>query len=428
MIPVPLLLLVLLIGLSLPVAAAMGLLGIALSEGYSFLPLTFAMGDIAWMTSTKFILLAIPLYIMMGEVLLRAGIADRMYQAMACWLSWLPGGLMHSNFAFCGLFAATSGTSVATAATVGTVAIPQIARRGYNRPLFLGTLAAGGTLGILIPPSTNMILYGLLTDTSIPRLYLAGFLPGLLLVGMFMAVTLGLCLAFPKLRGRAERHSWSERLRVLPALIAPILIFVLVVGSIYAGIATPAESGALGLLAAFALAARNRRLTIEMVIEALLATMRTTAMSMALLVAAYFLNFVIGSIGLTTRINTLVTSLDLTPYGLLLIVVVFYFVLGMFMDTLTMMVATIPIIAPSIFAAGFDPVWFGVLMMVLIEMAMITPPVGINLFVIQGIRERGEITEVMLGALPYVVTMLAFIGLITLFPQIVLIAPELLSN
>ncbi|AJE48820.1 TRAP transporter large permease [Celeribacter indicus] len=428
MIQVTIILLLVLVGLSLPVAAAMGLLGLALTESYSFLPLASAMGDMAWSTSTKFILLAIPLYILMGEILLRAGVADRMYGAMEAWMSWLPGGLMHSNFAFSGIFAATSGTSVATAATVGTVAIPQIEKQGYNRSLFLGTLAAGGTLGILIPPSTNMILYGLLTETSIPRLYLAGFLPGLLLVALFIGATLMICWLVPGTRGTRTRHGWSERFRTLPSLIAPLVIFLLVVGSIYAGIATPAESGALGLIAALGMAWKNRRLNWPMLCEALLATMRTTAMSMALLVAAYFLNFVIGSIGLTARINQLIVDLDLTPYALLLVVVVFYFVLGMFMDTLTMMVATIPIIAPSIFAAGFDPVWFGVLMMILIEMAMITPPVGLNLFVIQGIREEGEISEVMIGALPYVFTMLAFIILITIFPQIVLFGPDLLSN
>jgi TRAP transporter, DctM subunit len=428
MIPVTLILLVLFIGLGLPVAASMGLLGVALSKTYSFLPLTYAIGDVAWMTSTSFILLAIPLYIMMGEVLLRSGMAERMYGAMSCWLSWLPGGLMHSNFASCGLFAATSGTSVATAATVGTVAIPEIERHGYDRRIFLGTLAAGGTVGILIPPSTNMILYGLLTDTSIPKLYLAGFVPGALLVALFMATTLLVCRIYPAARGRRVTFTWAERWRALPAFLAPMTIFLLVVGSIYAGVATPAESGALGLAASLALAARHGRLDWPMLRAAILGSMRTTAMSMALLVAAYFLNFVIGSIGLTRAINDLVVGLGLTPYALLLMVVVFYFVLGMFMDTLTMMVATVPIIAPTVFAAGFDAVWFGVIMMLLIEVAMITPPVGLNLFVIQSIRDKGEIDDVIVGVLPYVATMLLFIALITIFPGIVLFAPGLIAN
>ncbi|ODN69079.1 TRAP transporter large permease subunit [Methylobrevis pamukkalensis] len=205
-------------------------------------------------------------------------------------------------------------------------------------------------------------------------------------------------------------------------------IFLLVVGSIYAGVATPAESGALGLAASLGLAARHGRLTWPMLRAAILGSMRTTAMSMALLVAAYFLNFVIGSIGLTRAINDLVVGLGLTPYALLLMVVVFYFVLGMFMDTLTMMVATVPIIAPTVFAAGFDAVWFGVIMMLLIEVAMITPPVGLNLFVIQSIREKGEINDVIIGVLPFVATMLLFIALITIFPGIVLFAPGLIAN
>ncbi|WP_313138013.1 TRAP transporter large permease [Paracoccus jeotgali] len=428
MIAVALLIFLILIALSIPVAGAMGLLGVLLSKLYSFIPLTLAAGDVAWSTSTMFILLAIPLYIMMGEVLLRAGIAERMYNAMAAWLSWLPGGLMHSNFGFCGVFAATSGTSVATAATVGTVAIPQIEKHGYDKRFFLGSLAAGGTVGILIPPSTNMILYGILTETSIPKLYLAGFIPGALLVVMFMVTTLIVCRFVPSAKGRTVRYTWRERFAVLPAFIAPIAVFMLVVGSIYAGLATPAESGALGLAAALVLAAKNGQFNWVMLRDAMLGAMRTTAMSLALLVAAYFLNFVIGSIGLTRAINNLIVSLGLSPYYLLLMIVVFYFLLGMVMDTLTMMVATIPIIAPLVFAAGFDPVWFGVLMMILIEMAMITPPVGLNLFVIQGVRQEGEITDVMIGALPYVATMFAFIATIVLFPQIVTLVPSLLSD
>lgn len=428
MIAITLLIFLVLIGLSIPVAAAMGLLGVLLSKLYSFIPLTLAAGDVAWSTSTMFILLAIPLYIMMGEVLLRAGIAERMYNAMAAWLSWLPGGLMHSNFGFCGVFAATSGTSVATAATVGTVAIPQIEKYGYDKRFFLGSLAAGGTVGILIPPSTNMILYGILTETSIPKLYLAGFIPGALLVVMFMATTLIICRFVPSAKGRTVHYTWRERFAVLPAFIAPIAVFLLVVGSIYAGLATPAESGALGLAAALVLAAKNGQFNWVMLRDAMLGAMRTTAMSLALLVAAYFLNFVIGSIGLTRAINNLIVSLGLSPYYLLLMIVVFYFLLGMVMDTLTMMVATIPIIAPLAFAAGFDPIWFGVLMMILIEMAMITPPVGLNLFVIQGVRQGGDITDVMIGALPYVGTMFAFIVTIVLFPGIVTFVPNLLSH
>ena len=423
-----LILLVLFIGASLPIAAAMGLLAISLTETFSFMPLTAALGDVAWMTSTKNILLAIPLYIMMGEVLLRAGIAERMYNGMACWLSWLPGGLMHSNFGACSIFAATSGSSTATAATVGTVAMPEMDKHGYDRRLFLGTLAAGGTLGILIPPSTNLILYGLLTETSIPTLYLAGFIPGFVLVGMFMLMTLVLCLIYPQMGGRRVSYSWRQRWESVPSFAAPIAIFLLVVGSIYTGFATPAESAALGLAAAMLLAAKNGRFNWPMLRDAVLGGMRTTAMSMAILIAAFFLNFVIGAIGLTAAVNKAFVGLGLSPIAMLTVVVIFYFILGMFMDTLTMMVATIPVVVPAVVAAGFDPIWFGIVMMVLIEMALVTPPVGSNLFVIQSIRTRGSISDVMIGIIPYVFVMFVFIVLITIFPGIVMIGPELIGG
>ena len=219
------------------------MVGLALDQLYSFLPLRLALGEMAWATTTDVILVAIPLFILLGEILLRAGIAERMYGAMSHWLSWLPGGLMHSNIGACTLFAAVCGSSVATAATIGTVAIEQIERHGYNERLFLGTIAAGGTLGILIPPSINMIIYGVLTDTSIPQLYLAGFLPGFVLAGLFMADGPDR-LPDPAAPGAggAARASWPARLRSLPDLLPPLVIFLLVIGSIYAGLATPTEA------------------------------------------------------------------------------------------------------------------------------------------------------------------------------------------
>ena len=244
-----------LVGLLVPIAAVLGILALVLAWMYSPMPLHRALGDIYWTNSTDFILVAIPLFIMMGEILLRSGIAERMYGALLKWLSWLPGGLMHSNVGACTIFAATSGSSIATAATVGTVAIPQARKGGYNERLFLGTLAAGGTLGILIPPSINMIVYGLLTNTSVPQLYLAGFVPGLMLAGLFMVTVLIACLIRPAWGGRPERSSWADRLASLPDLIPPMLIFLAVVGSIYAGLATPTEAASLGVVAALLLAA-----------------------------------------------------------------------------------------------------------------------------------------------------------------------------
>ena len=414
-----------LIALAVPVAAALGWLGLTMQYLESPMPLHRALGDMVWQTGTDFLLVAIPMFILLGEILLRSGIAAAMYEGIVKWLGWLPGGLMHANTGSCALFAATSGSSVATAATIGTVAIPQIEKRGYNERLLLGTIAAGGTLGILIPPSINLILYGLLTDTSVPELYLAGFLPGFLLAALFMVTVVVLCIARPGWGGERVRASWGERIAALPSLLPPIGIFLVVVGSIYAGLATPTEAAALGVVAALILAAANGTLTLAMLRAAIEGTMRTTSMIMLIILAAVFLNFVLSIIGLTQALADFVTGLGLTPMQTMLMLIAVLVVVGCFMETLSMLLTTAPLITPIVVALGFDPVWFGILLMVLLETALITPPIGINLYVVQGVRERGELTDVMVGALPFVITMFAMIGFLLIFPEIALWLPSL---
>ena len=413
-----------LIALAVPVAASLGWLGLSLQYLESPMPLHRALGDMVWQTGTDFLLVAIPMFILLGEILLRAGIAERMYDGIVKWVGWLPGGLMHANIGSSALFAATSGSSVATAATIGTVAVPQIAKRGYNEPLFLGTIAAGGTLGILIPPSINLILYGLLTDTSVPELYLAGFIPGFMLAMLFMATIVILCMMRPGWGGERVRASWDERVKALPAFLPPLGIFVVVVGSIYAGLATPTEAAALGVVAALALAAANRTLTLPMLRAAIEGTMRTTSMIMLIILAAVFLNFVLSIIGLTQQLADFVTGLGLTPTQTMLMIIAVLVLIGCFMETLSMLLTTAPLITPIVVALGYDPVWFGILLMVLLETALITPPIGINLYVVQGIRKSGKMGEVMVGALPFVITMFAMIGLLMIFPQLALWLPE----
>ena len=424
MLSTTLLLLLALLALSVPVAAVMGVLGLALNAFYSSMPLQRAMGDVVWNASSEYILIAIPLFLMMGEVLLRSGIAERVYRAIAQWISWLPGGLMHANIGACTLFAATSGSSVATAATIGTVAIPQIQRYRYNEPLFLGTIAAGGTLGILIPPSINFILYGLLTSTSVPRLYLAGFIPGLLLASLFMLVVLLVCLARPSYWGEAIKGTWMVRFAALPDLLGPLFIFLVVVGSIYAGFATPTEAASLGVIAALGLAAKEKSVTLTMLRAVAQGTMRTTAMIMLIIIAAQFLNFVLAAIGLTDGLSTWIEDLGLGKYGSLLLILALYLVLGCFMETISMMVLTTPFIAPIVFKLGWDPVWWGIMLTVVIEAALITPPVGLNLYVVQGMRQSGKIHDVIRGSLPFVLAMLALMGLLLAFPQLALWLPK----
>jgi C4-dicarboxylate transporter, DctM subunit len=421
---VALALLLLLLALSIPFGIALGLLGLILNQLYSPLPLTVMLGELSWSSATSFILVAVPLYILLGEIVLRTGIAERMYNALVQWVSWLPGGLMHSNVAASAMFSAISGSSVATAVTIGTVALNEVDKHRYNERLFLGTLAAGGTLGILIPPSINLIVYGVMTETSIPQLYLAGFVPGIVLALLFSLTVLLACWWRRSWGGDPVRTSWSARIRSLPDLLPPLFIFVIVIGSIYAGLATPTESAALGVLAALALAAWRGRLGWRMLLEALEGTVRITSAIMLIILGAYFLNVVITAIGLTAAITDLVTVLDPTPAQLLASIILFYLVLGCFMETLSMMVATVPITTPLIVNAGYDPIWYGVLVVILMETAMVTPPIGINLFVVQGVRRRGQIHDVVLGATPFVVTLLAMVALICVFPELVLWLPE----
>ncbi len=419
------LILIVLLALALPVAAVLGLLGIILDTLFSTFGLFRAMGELNWQHAQEYILIAIPLFILLGEILLRSGIAERMYAAMVQWLAWLPGGLMHANVGSCALFAANSGSSVATAATIGTVAIPQIKKRKYNERMFLGSVAAGGTLGILIPPSVNMILFGFLTDTSVPQLYLAGIFPGIILASMFMVVILVACLIRPRWGGVPEKTTWQRRIAALPDLIPPLCIFLLVVGSIYAGLATPTEAAALGVLGALALAAGYKRLNWAMLKDAIEGTMRTTAMVILIILTAFFLNFVLAAIGVVGEVNKAILNLGWGPLQTMLFIILIYIIMGMFMDTLAMMVLTVPIITPVVVALGYDPVWFGVMVMLLCETGQITPPIGLNVYVVQGVRGEGPLNDVLIGVMPFVLALFVTIGLLLAFKDLALYLPNL---
>jgi tripartite ATP-independent transporter DctM subunit len=411
---------------SVPVAATLGILSLSLDELYMNGRLARAVGEFTWDKSKEYILVAIPMFILLGEIMLRAGIAKRMYEAVMEWLSWLPGGLMHANIGSCAIFAASSGSSVATAATVGTVAYPEIDKRKYNERLFLGSLAAGGTLGILIPPSISLIIYGLITDTSVPELYLAGLFPGLILALLFMGAITIACWLRPEWGGTPVQTSWRKRIRVLPDLIPPVLLFAVVVGSIYAGVATPTEAASLGVVFALGLAAWTRKLSLRMLKEAFEGTMRTTAMIMLIILAAVFLNFILGFIGVTKGLLELIAELGLTPIQTMALLVVFYIILGMFMETLSMLLTTVPIVFPIVVHMGFDPVWFGIMITVLMETALITPPIGVNLYVVQGIRAGGgPFNDVAYGALPFVLMMGVMVAMLMIFPQLALWLPTM---
>lgn len=388
------------------------------------------LGNLAWSTQNDFILVAIPLFILLGEILLRSGISERMYRALASWTSAVPGGLIHTNIVSCALFAATSGSSIATAATIGTVALPAFRKRRYDERLVLGSLAAGGTLGILIPPSINMIVYGAMTGTSIGRLFAAGIVPGVLLAGSFMIAIFVIAVLRPEIGGTGEpKHRLGERLVLLLDLLPLLFIFALVMGSIYFGFATATEAAALGVIGALFLAAIYRRLSIRMLHDAFKSTARTTAMVMLVVVAAFFLNFVLSILGIPQSIVRWVQSLGISPMQTIWILFLVYLVLGCFLETLSMIVTTIPIVTPLVVSLGYDPVWFGVFVTLMAELALITPPVGMNLYVIHSIRGPGHsISDVIVGVIPFLFMMVAVTAILIFFPGIALWLPGILYD
>ncbi|WP_339642738.1 TRAP transporter large permease [Jannaschia helgolandensis] len=416
-----------LLALSIPVGIVLFLLGFGVDAFFSSFPLSRGLGNMVWSSSNSATLIAIPFFVLLGEILVRSGVATRTYAALDRWVSWLPGGLIHANIATATMFSATSGSSVATAATVATVAMPQAERLGYDPKLFSGAIAAGGTLGIMIPPSINLIVYGFLTQTSIPRLFLAGLVPGLALALAFMGITVLICVIRPSLGGVRRTFPIQQMLRALLDLGPIILLFGLIVGSIYRGWATPTEAAAVGVAGAFLIAALFGGINGAMLRDSLLGTVKITSMIMLIVIGASFLNFTLASAGLGREITAFMDGMGLGPLGTILVVVVLYIVLGFFIETLSLMVVTIPIIVPLVLEQGYDPIWFGILMIVLIEMALITPPVGLNLYVVQGARKSGSLNEVMLGTIPYVVMMLVMVAALIALPDIALWLPAALE-
>ena len=409
--------------LGMPIAVIMVLLGAvggAMAFGW---PLIDSIGSVVWGVANENILTAIPLFILLGELLLRSGIADRMYSSLSIWLGRLPGGLLHTNIGCSAMFAATSGSSVATAATIGTVALPALNERNYSKSQSLGSLAAGGTLGILIPPSVNLLIYGSLTNTSIGQLFIAGIIPGILLTLLFMAY-----IGFANYGRQADIQeadvSMAMKIQALGGLMPPTIIFFIVMGSIYFGLATPTESAAIGVVVALAYAWHFGALNFAFLHRCFIHTARTTGMVLLIITGAFILNVTLALVGVAQAMTGWIAGMSLSPTGLLMALIVFYLLLGMFMDVLSMQVLTIPIAIPIVLAAGIDPIWFGVFVVLMCEVGLITPPVGMNLYVVQGIRtDGGDFKDVMWGALPYAVLMLIFTGFLIAYPDIVLWLP-----
>jgi tripartite ATP-independent transporter DctM subunit len=407
-----------------PIAVSMALVGIVGGVAVYGMPFMNSIAPVLWGVQNENLLTSIPMFILLGELLLRSGIADRMYLALSAWFGRLPGGLLHTNIGSCALFAATSGSSVATAATISTVALPSLMKRGYPIRASLGSIAAGGTLGILIPPSVNMIIYGSLTSNSIGKLFIAGIIPGLLLTGSFM-----LYIAITSLLSgnamREEKVSLEYKLKASVHLIPPLIVFGVVMGSLYFGIATATESAALGVTTVVLFVLKSGRLNWALLRGCFISTARVSGMILLIIAAAFILNLTISLTGVAEVMTKWVTGLGLSPTALILGLILFYLLLGMFMDVLSMMVATIPVTYPIAVALGIDPIWFGIFVILMCELGLITPPVGMNLFVVHGIRpDKGGIEDVMWGALPYAIIIILFTILLMIFPEIVTWLPN----
>ncbi|WP_439590490.1 TRAP transporter large permease [Hydrogenophaga sp.] len=408
------------------IAAALGALGLLFGFLYLDRPFWNFLGEMVWGPSTNFVLVAVPLFILMGEIMLRAGLSDRLYRCLALWTGRLPGGLLHTNVVASGVFSAISGSSVATAATMGSVALPHFARSNYSPRWVLGSLAAGGALGNLIPPGITFILYGLITETSVGALYKAAIGPSLLVVTLFLLI-----IAIHGIRSPQRMEtppSWKEKIHSLLDLVPTIILIVLVLGSIYAGWATPTESAALGVVGALVIALISRRLDMKMINESAIATSHVTAMVGLILFGAYVLNYVLTHLGVPRAASEMFKDLPMEPWVVMLLIMGFYIAMGTFMEGLSMIIATTPVIFPIVMALGYDPVWFGIVVTMAVEIALISPPDGTVLYVLQGMRkDRGSLGDVFAGVMPFLLVYILAMVLLLVFPQIALYIPELLK-
>lgn len=382
-------------------------------------------GTQLWSAMEDYILLAIPLYILLGEILVRSGATDKMYGALAMWLGRLPGGLLHTNIGASALFSAVSGSSVSTAATIATVALPSFRRRRFDDRLVLGSIAAGASLGNLIPPGIAFIVYASLTNSSVGQLYAAAVFPSVAMVLLFMGTIIAICLVRPDLAGEREPHvPLLARIVALKDLSGPLIVFVIIMGSVYTGWATVTESAALSVLVAMAIAAANRRLSVPMLHECFVATANLTAISMLILAVAFYLNFALGLLNITQALSGFVASFGSSATQLKWVLAAFYVLLGVFFETLPMMVGTVPILFPVVVAAGIDPVWFGVFIVLMCELSLLSPPVGMTLYVIQAVRRQGDISQVFAGTIPFVGAMVAMTAILIQFPDLTLWLPR----
>ena len=401
---------------------AVGILALAL-----FTPASMAGSmaiSVVWDASWNWVLTALPLFVWMGEILSRSRIAEGMFRGLAPWVGWLPGRLLHVNVIGCGVMAAVTGSSAVTCAAVGRMSLPELQRLGYDRRMSIGTLAGAGTLGLLIPPSVMMIVYGVVAQQSIARLFIAGVVPGILLMLLFSAYVVGWSLLNPdRTVARLPRMSLAEKLRKSLHLFPVMVLIGLVLFSIYGGYATPTEAAAVGVLGSLLIAWLSGDMSWQSFQDGLLATTKTSCMLSFIIASAGLMAIAMGFTGVPAQMASWVSSLELSPYMLIIVLTLLYIVLGCFLDGISMLVLTAAVVLPMVQTAGIDLIWFGIYLIVVVEMAQITPPVGMNLFVLNSLT-GSNIWAITRATFPFFLVLLVFVAIITAFPQIALWLPQ----
>ena len=387
-------------------------------------PVGDAMATTIWGTSSSWTLTALPLFVWMGEILFRTKLSENLFKGLAPWMQKLPGGLIHVNVVGCALFAAISGSSAATVATVGKMSIPELRKRNYPEKILLGSLAGSGTLGLLIPPSIILIIYGVAVQESIAKLFIAGIIPGIMIALIFMSYVIIWSLInkkdMPKI---IENYSLLEKMKRSKQLLPVILLISAVIGSIYSGIATATEAASLGVVGALVLSYFQKSLNLVTFKSSLLGATKTSCMIAFILAGSTFLSLAMGFTGLPKNLAIWIQNMNLSPYVLIFVLMIFYIILGMFLDGISAVVLTMAIIEPMIRQAGFDMIWFGIFLVIVVEMAQITPPVGFNLFVLQGMANR-DMGYIARSAFPLFLLLVLAVVLVVIFPEIVLWMPE----
>lgn len=409
---------------------AFSLLGVGMIGMMAFTgaPVGNVLATTVWGASNSWALAALPLFIWMGEILFRSRLSEDMFEGLAPWLTHLPGRLLHVNVLGCGIFAAVSGSSAATAATIGKMSIPELSERGYPQNMILGTLAGSATLGLLIPPSIILIVYGVATEQSIARLFIGGVLPGILLVSLFLGyVIIWSLINRDKIPQEENHYTFKQKLEGTKRLLPVVLLIGGVLGSIYAGIASPTDAAAVGVLLALILSQLTGSLTKQTFIEGLLGATKTSCMIAFILAGAAFLTVAMGFTGIPKMLAQWIATMGLSHYALLGALTVFFIILGCFLDGISVVVLTTSVVMPMVQQAGIDPLWFGIFVVIVVEMSQITPPVGFNLFVIQGLTGV-NILRVAYAALPFFLLLLLALGIIVAVPEVVTILPEMMSS